>query len=396
MSNSSARHAVIVGASYAGLCAAAALQANGWKTTVLERSRELLRSGGGVVVQRRMADYLEARNLASPGISSVPARLRVLYQPDGTKLRLPETARSYTAWDVLLREFEQTVGSESIRRGHSLSAIEQSEETATVVTEEGHRFTGSLVVAADGLGSRARQLLLPGSEPTYAGYVAWRGTVDERDVPGDIRHDCTDTFCAFTGEQTNIVAYEIPGPDGSIQPGDRRINWVWYVNVEPGEDLDCLLVGRSGRRKKSTLPRGEARPETVRRMLQTAHEKLPEKFATIISATTEPFAQAVLDYQAPELVFGRTVLIGDAACLIRPHLGAGTEKAVEDAISLADAVCGGDYAERECLRAWEQVRLEEHDALAEKAKAVARRSGLGVSDPHGASGEPAGAGSRSA
>jgi 2-polyprenyl-6-methoxyphenol hydroxylase-like FAD-dependent oxidoreductase len=120
-------------------------------------------------------------------------------------------------------------------------------------------------------------------------------------------------------------------------------------------------------------------------MIETARAILPDKFATIVEATPEPFAQAILDYQAPRLVFGRTVLIGDAACLIRPHLGSGTAKAVDDAVSLADAACGPDFREKGCLRGWEQVRLEEHHALAEQARAVARRSGLGTPEPETAS-----------
>lgn len=384
MSNHEHRHALIVGASYAGLCAAAALQANNWRTTVLERSTDRLRSGGGVVVQRRMAEYLEAHNLASSGVTSVPARMRMIYQPDGSILRLPETARSYTAWDVLLREFEQTVGEENIRRGCTLASIEQTSDKAYAVLADGNRLEADLLVAADGVGSRSRQLLLPGSDPSYAGYVAWRGTVDEKALPREIRENCADTFCSYTGDQTNVVAYEIPGPDGSVEPGTRRVNWVWYVNVAPGEDLECLFVGTSGRKKRSTLPRGEARAETIERMLESARNLLPPKFAAIIEATPEPFAQAVLDYQAPQLFFGRSVLIGDAACLIRPHLGSGTAKAVEDAVSLADAACGPDFGDRGCLRAWEQVRLDEHHALAEQAKAVARRSGLGFVEADGA------------
>lgn len=43
----------------------------------------------------------------------------------------------------------------------------------------------------------------------------------------------------------------------------------------------------------------------------------------------------------------------------------------------ADAVCGSDGFSSKCLKAWEFVRLEAHDAMAEQAKAVARRSGLG-------------------
>jgi 2-polyprenyl-6-methoxyphenol hydroxylase-like FAD-dependent oxidoreductase len=378
MNNACSQHVVVIGASYAGLCAAAAFQANGWRATVVEKSPDVSRTGGGVVVQPRMAEYLEAHNLASPGISSVPAKTRVLYQPDGTVLLLPETARSYTAWDVLLREFETTVGRENIRRGEGLESIDVQEDAAFAVLETGERIQCDLLIGADGVGSRMRQLLLPGAEPVYAGYVAWRGTVDVQDLPSETEARCRGNFWSFTGEETNIVAYEIPGSDGSVEPGQLRVNWVWYLNVDEGPDLDGLLGGRTGEKRRSSLPRGEAPPETVTALHQTAVEMLPEDFATVVSRTPEPFAQAIMDYQAPRLFFDRSVLIGDAASIVRPHLGAGSAKAVDDAVSLADAACGPDYSERRCFRAWQQVRLEDHHALAEQAKAVARRSGLGL------------------
>jgi 2,6-dihydroxypyridine 3-monooxygenase len=227
-----------------------------------------------------------------------------------------------------------------------------------------------------------RQLLLPGSEPTYAGYVAWRGVVDGRDLPPVTGEKRQDTFWSFTGEETNIVAYQIPGSDGSVEPDRRRVNWVWYCNVDEGEELDRLLAGKSGERRRSSLPRGEVAPETVAALRQTARNLLPEDFATVVDRTREPFAQAILDYRAPQLFFDRSVLIGDAASLVRPHLGTGSAKAVDDAVSLADAACGPDFRERRCLRAWQHVRLEEHHALAEQAKAVAYRSGLGYLPAH--------------
>jgi len=377
MGNPHAGHAVIVGASYAGLCAATAFQANGWRATVIERSREVLRTGGGVVVQPRMGEYLEAHNLASPGVGSIPANMRLLYQPDGTVLHLPETARSYTAWDVLLREFESVVGADNIHRGKTLESTEVTDDQAYAILDNGEKIGCDLLVGADGVGSRMRQLLLPGSEPTYAGYVAWRGVVDGRDLPTETREKRQDTFWSFTGDETNIVAYQIPGSDGSVEPDRRRVNWVWYCNVDEGEDLDHLLAGKSGEKRHSSLPRGEVRSETAEALKRTAYDLLPEDFATVVDRTREPFVQAIQDYRAPRVFFDRSVLIGDAASLVRPHLGAGSAKAVDDAVSLADAVRGPDFRERLCLRAWQQVRLEDHAALAEQAKAVAHRSGLG-------------------
>jgi 2-polyprenyl-6-methoxyphenol hydroxylase-like FAD-dependent oxidoreductase len=43
-----------------------------------------------------------------------------------------------------------------------------------------------LLVAADGFRSSIRGLLLPEVQPEYAGYVAWRGVVQESDLSTDV------------------------------------------------------------------------------------------------------------------------------------------------------------------------------------------------------------------
>ena len=53
----------------------------------------------------------------------------------------------------------------------------------------GHRFLkADMVIAADGSTSHMRQLLQPHLKHTYAGYVAWRGTVPESNVSEETRN----------------------------------------------------------------------------------------------------------------------------------------------------------------------------------------------------------------
>ena len=50
------------------------------------------------------------------------------------------------------------------------------------------------------------------------------------------------------------------------------------------------------------------------------------------------FFQPIYDLDSPRLVFGNAVLLGDAAFVARPHVGAGVTKAALDAVCLADAI----------------------------------------------------------
>ncbi|WP_368735033.1 FAD-dependent monooxygenase, partial [Serratia marcescens] len=52
--------------------------------------------------------------------------------------------------------------------------------------------------------------------------------------------------------------------------------------------------------------------------------------------------QPIYDLESPRLAFGRVVLLGDAAFVARPHVGAGVTKAALDAACLADAIAAAD------------------------------------------------------
>jgi 2-polyprenyl-6-methoxyphenol hydroxylase-like FAD-dependent oxidoreductase len=81
----------------------------------------------------------------------------------------------------------------------------------------------------------------------------------------------------------------------------------------------------------------------------------------MVQATEEPFAQAILDLTSERMVYGRVVLIGDAAFIPRPHTAASTSKAAANALELAEALEGvqNDAELAGALAAWEipQLRL---------------------------------------
>jgi len=47
--------------------------------------------------------------------------------------------------------------------------------------------------------------------------------------------------------------------------------------------------------------------------------------------------QCIYDLEVPRMVFGRTVILGDGAFFVRPHMAAGTSKAGADGLRLAEA-----------------------------------------------------------
>jgi 2-polyprenyl-6-methoxyphenol hydroxylase-like FAD-dependent oxidoreductase len=258
---------------------------------------------------------------------------------------------------MLYRKLRVSFGDDHYHVGVRLVGFETANNKVTARFEDGREETCDLLVGADGPGSTMRQLLLPTVQSEYAGYVAWRGVVAEDQAP-DLAAEFADRFTFFQASHTHILCYLIPGPDGSIQPGQRRLNWVWYLNATPGDELDRVLTDKSGRRRQYSVPQGFVAPNMTDWLHGQARCILPPAFLRLVEATTEPFMQTIHDLAVPKMAFGQVCLTGDAAFVPRPHTAASTAKAAANALGLADCLTatGGDV--QEALRRWEPDQLD--------------------------------------
>jgi len=212
-------------------------------------------------------------------------------------------------------------------------------------------------VCADGVGSLARERLLPEVSPSYAGYVAWRGTLPEQALPAATRRLFGDAITYQVLKDSHILVYPIPGPGGALTPGDRLVNFVWYVNVAAGQELDELMTGRDGVRRAVSLPPGAAAEGAVTAMRRAAVAGLAPPIAAVVTGVDEPFVQVVYDIAVPRMAFGRACLVGDAAFAVRPHAAAGTAKAAADGWVLAEALTTAAGDVPTALADWERRQL---------------------------------------
>src|SRR6266571_8196528 len=80
---------------------------------------------------------------------------------------------------------------------------------------------------------------------------------------------------------------------------------------------------------------------TVSPMRAQAQAIMPPQFLDCL-ANMQPFFTPIYDFSTPALVFGRVVLVGDAASSARPHMGFGMAKAGGDAQALGEALAAHD------------------------------------------------------
>jgi 2-polyprenyl-6-methoxyphenol hydroxylase-like FAD-dependent oxidoreductase len=234
-----------------------------------------------------------------------------------------------------------------------------------------------LVVGADGVGSVVRRQLFPKAEPVYAGYVAWRGVFPESLASAHVVETLARRFTLFLGADFHLLSYLIPGERGELEPGARRLNWVWYWNTDRERELPELLLGRDGLPHRSSVPAGTVQPHHLVMLRERADKHLPPVLAQLVQATPEPFIQVIYDLRAPGMHRGTVTLLGDSACVVRPRTAAGTSKASGDAVALAQHLQAADFDCSVALPRWEAERLAVADRLIHHGRRLARDSGLG-------------------
>jgi 2-polyprenyl-6-methoxyphenol hydroxylase-like FAD-dependent oxidoreductase len=227
--------------------------------------------------------------------------------PDGT---VTHTIKRSDLYSLLSDEVKRR--GIAIRHGKKLTDAREVDDKVVVTFADGSEVTGDLLVGADGIHSRARQIIDPdASTPRYTGLG---------NIGGFARVDSIklepETFLMVWGKRAFFGA--TPSPDGEI--------W-WFANPPSNHELSREeLAGMSAKRWKERLvelfrvdrsPAVEIIQATKGRLVGTNQYDMPH---------------------VPTWRRSRMVIIGDAAHAAAPSSGQGVSMAVEDAVVLAKSL----------------------------------------------------------
>ena len=349
-----------------GLFAGLQLRARGFAVDIYERvESELFGRGAGIVAQPVVPRTMRALGIDTADLG-VEMTTRKILDAAGRVVVEAYCPQTLTAWERLYRILRDAFPAAHYHRGIGLKGFEQTGGSVTAHFTDGRSVAADLLVGADGIRSTVRQQLLPDLNPLYAGYIAWRSLLPEQVIPPDIHRELFEfmTFCLPPGEQ--FLSYPVAGPDNDLRNGNRRLNVIWYRPAGESTELQRLLTDESGVTHVLSIPPPLIRKEHIAAMRAAAERLVAPQFRVIARLMDEPVLQPIYDLETPRMAFGRVAIIGDAAFVARPHVGAGVSKACEDVSALVNAVASDDI--EPALLKFEAQRLPVGRRIIERAR----------------------------
>ena len=334
---------IVAGGGIGGLAAALALVRQGFKVTVLEQAPEIGEIGAGIQLGPNAFHAFDALGVGDK------ARGRAVYTEsmvmhdavDETLVGRLETGEAFrqrfgNPYAVIHRadvhlsllEGAQETGRVSFHTHTRVERIEQDEATGTVsaIDQNGRRWTGQALIGAEG-GKSVLRAQYVNDPPRVTGHVVYRAVVERADFPENLRWNAASLWA---GPKCHLVHYPLRGGEqyNVVVTFHSRQQETWGVTDGSKEEVESYFQG--------ICPK-------ARQLID-----LPKSWKRWATADREPI---------DNWVFGRATLLGDAAHPTTQYMAQGACMAMEDAVTLGEALRVTGQRWDEALQLYQRNRI---------------------------------------
>ncbi len=315
---------LVSGGGIGGLAAALALVRQGFNVQVFEQAPEIGEIGAGIQLGPNAFHAFDALGVGDK------ARGRAVYTDymcmhdaiDETLVGRIETGEAFrkrfgNPYAVIHRadihgsllEGAVETGRVQFFTNTRIEKIEQDETTRTVtaIDQNGKRWVGQALIGADGGKSVVRAQYV-NDPPRVTGHVVYRAVVDKADFPDDLKWNAASLWA---GPKCHLVHYPLRGGEqyNVVVTFHSRQQEQWGVTDGSKEEVESYFQGISPK---------------ARQLIE-----LPKSWKRWATADREPI---------DTWVFGRATILGDAAHPTTQYMAQGACMAMEDAVTLGEAL----------------------------------------------------------
>jgi 2-polyprenyl-6-methoxyphenol hydroxylase-like FAD-dependent oxidoreductase len=224
-------HTVIAGGGLVGLTTAASLRRIGHEVTVLEQAPEIRAAGAGIGLWPNALHEFDQIGIGDD-VRGLGQEINTwFFDPTGRPVR----AKGYDDADhrfllvprpALNNLLADAVGRDRIVLDARLTGYREHEDGVVVQLADGGSLHADLLIGADGVHSRVRARLLPGSEArAHSGHYAWRAIVpagDERPAGTVLTVGHERTRGGYTRVSAGQTMWMVNQFDAGPLTGDKR------------------------------------------------------------------------------------------------------------------------------------------------------------------------------
>lgn len=332
---------LISGGGIGGLAAALALVRQGFEVTVFEQAPEIGEIGAGMQLGPNAFHAFDALGVGDKARSrAVYTDYMVMHDAlDEYQVGKIPTGEAFlkrfgNPYAVIHRvdihhsllEGAQETGRVQFLTNTRIERIEQDETSVTAFDQNGNSYQGVALIGADGGKSVVRQQYV-NDQPRVTGHVVYRAVVEKEDFPQDLQWNAASIW---VGPNCHLVHYPLRG-------GEQYNVVVTFHSRHPEE---WGVTDGSKEEVQSYFQDIAAKP---RQLID-----LPKTWKRWATADREPIAN---------WVFGRVTILGDAAHPTTQYMAQGACMALEDAVTLGEALRVNQNDWAKALALYERSRV---------------------------------------